>query len=81
MIGYVAVAVLHGVRFIPVLTRWLAIVDSSVGRKILIDMLHGKNLIGAFSQPESIFFNMKDLETLSKQEFINKRKVGQLRLS
>lgn len=46
-------------------------VDSSVGGKTAIDTPHGKNLIGAFWQPEYIFIDAAFLETLPAREFSN----------
>jgi len=71
MIGYVAATFMRGVRFIQVPTTLLAMVDSSIGGKMAIDSPHGKNLIGAFWQPQRIFIDMKFLETLPEREFIN----------
>ncbi|KAG0126698.1 EPSP synthase-domain-containing protein [Tuber indicum] len=71
MIGYVAATFMRGVRFIQVPTTLLAMVDSSIGGKMAIDSPHGKNLIGAFWQPERIFIDMKFLETLPEREFVN----------
>jgi len=46
-------------------------VDSSVGGKTAIDTPHGKNLIGAFWQPQYIFIDAAFLETLPSREFSN----------
>jgi pentafunctional AROM polypeptide len=46
-------------------------VDSSVGGKTAIDTPLGKNLIGAFWQPEYIFIDASFLETLPPREFSN----------
>jgi pentafunctional AROM polypeptide len=46
-------------------------VDSSVGGKTAIDTPLGKNLIGAFWQPEHIFIDASFLETLPSREFSN----------
>lgn len=46
-------------------------VDSSVGGKTAIDTPHGKNMIGAFWQPEYIFIDAAFLETLPAREFSN----------
>jgi len=71
MIGYVAATFMRGVRFIQVPTTLLAMVDSSVGGKTAIDTPSGKNLIGAFWQPERIFVDLRVLETLPEREFVN----------
>jgi pentafunctional AROM polypeptide len=62
---------MRGVRFVQIPTTLLAMVDSSVGGKTAIDTPHGKNLIGAFWQPEYIFIDAAFLETLPTREFSN----------
>src|SRR5260370_18721328 len=62
---------MRGVRFVQIPTTLLAMVDSSVGGKTGIDTPHGKNLIGAFWQPEYVFIDASFLETLPKREFCN----------
>jgi pentafunctional AROM polypeptide len=62
---------MRGVRFVQVPTTLLAMVDSSVGGKTAIDTPHGKNLIGAFWQPEYVFIDAAFLETLDSREFSN----------
>ena len=62
---------MRGIRFCQVPTTLLAMVDSSVGGKTAIDTPHGKNLIGAFWQPEYIFIDASFLETLPAREFSN----------
>ncbi|KAI9839686.1 MAG: 3-dehydroquinate dehydratase (3-dehydroquinase) [Sclerophora amabilis] len=71
MIGYVAATFMRGVRFVQVPTSLLSMVDSSIGGKTAIDTPLGKNLIGAFWQPERIYVDLKFLETLPEREFIN----------
>lgn len=71
MIGYVAATFMRGVRFVQVPTTLLAMVDSSVGGKTAIDTPSGKNLIGAFWQPERIFVDLRVLESLPEREFVN----------
>lgn len=71
MIGYVAATFMRGVRFVQIPTSLLAMVDSSIGGKTAIDTPHGKNLVGAFWQPERIFIELTFLETLPEREFIN----------
>ena len=62
---------MRGVRFVQIPTTLLAMVDSSVGGKTAIDTPQGKNLIGAFWQPEYIFIDAAFLETLPPREFSN----------
>ncbi|KAG6890048.1 hypothetical protein C0995_012506 [Termitomyces sp. Mi166 len=69
LIGFVAATFMRGVRFVQIPTTLLAMVDSSVGGKTAIDTPLGKNLIGAFWQPEYIFIDAAFLETLPPREF------------
>ncbi|KLO15168.1 Pentafunctional AroM protein [Schizopora paradoxa] len=71
LVGFVAATFMRGVRFCQIPTTLLAMVDSSVGGKTAIDTPHGKNLIGAFWQPEYIFIDAAFLETLPAREFSN----------
>ncbi|KAJ7621194.1 Shikimate dehydrogenase [Roridomyces roridus] len=71
LVGFVAATFMRGVRFVQIPTTLLAMVDSSVGGKTAIDTPHGKNLIGAFWQPEYIFIDAALLETLPSREFSN----------
>jgi pentafunctional AROM polypeptide len=71
MIGFVAATFKRGVRIVQVPTTLLAMVDSSVGGKTAIDTTEGKNLIGAFWQPERIYADLKFLNTLPTRELIN----------
>ncbi len=67
--GYLAASYLRGVRFIQIPTTLLAMVDSSVGGKTGVNLPEGKNLVGAFYQPEAVRINLEFLETLSPREF------------
>jgi pentafunctional AROM polypeptide len=71
MIGYVAATYMRGIRFVQVPTTLLAMVDSSVGGKTAIDTPAGKNLVGAFWQPERIYIDLNFLDTLPRRQFIN----------
>jgi len=71
MIGYVAATYMRGVRFVQVPTTLLSMVDSSIGGKTAIDVPAGKNLVGAFWQPERIYIDLRFLETLPERQFIN----------
>jgi 3-dehydroquinate synthase len=66
--GYVAATLLRGLPWIQVPTSLLAMVDSSVGGKTGIDTPAGKNLVGAFWQPELVLADMDTLKTLPEVE-------------
>ena len=67
--GFCAATYLRGIRFIQVPTTLLAAVDSSVGGKTGIDLDFGKNLVGAFYQPELVVCDPDTLGTLDKNIF------------
>ena len=67
--GFVAASYLRGIQFYQIPTSLLAMVDSSVGGKTGINLPEGKNLVGAFWQPQGVFINQKFLETLPKNQF------------
>ena len=52
MAGFAAAVYQRGIRFVQVPTTFLAAVDSSVGGKTAIDLRAGKNMAGAFYQPQ-----------------------------
>ncbi len=54
--------------FIPVPTTLLSQVDSSVGGKTGINHPLGKNMIGAFQQPQVVLADMSQLDTLPDRE-------------
>jgi len=69
MTGFIASIFLRGIKFIQIPTTLLAMVDSSVGGKTGINNKYGKNLIGAFYQPEAVYIDTYFLNTLEKREF------------
>ncbi|MFU8812273.1 MAG: 3-dehydroquinate synthase [Balneolaceae bacterium] len=69
--GFVAATVLRGVPLLHVPTTVLAMVDSAIGGKTGINHPMGKNLIGAFYQPEAIIADLRFLDTLPPREWAN----------
>jgi 3-dehydroquinate synthase len=67
--GFVAASYLRGVRFLQVPTTLLAMVDSSVGGKTGINLPEGKNLAGAFHQPDAVAIDLDWLDSLPPREF------------
>jgi 3-dehydroquinate synthase len=66
--GYAAATYLRGVPFIQIPTTLLAQVDSSVGGKTGINHPLGKNMIGAFYQPQAVLIDFSTLNTLPDEE-------------
>ncbi len=69
--GFAAATYLRGVSYVQVPTSLLAMVDSSVGGKTAIDLPAGKNLVGAFYQPEMVLCDISVLKTLPDEIFID----------
>ncbi len=67
--GFAAAIYLRGIPYIQVPTSLLAMVDSSVGGKTGIDLPAGKNLCGAFYQPNAVICDIDVLNTLPEDIF------------
>ncbi|PLA74704.1 3-dehydroquinate synthase [Hydrogenovibrio sp. SC-1] len=68
MTGFAAASYQRGVNFIQVPTTLLSQVDSSVGGKTGVNHAKGKNMIGAFHQPEAVIIDSETLNTLPDRE-------------
>lgn len=69
--GFAASIYLRGIRYVQIPTTLLACVDSSVGGKTAIDLQSGKNLAGAFWQPQLVICDTDTLDTLSSHIFLD----------
>jgi 3-dehydroquinate synthase len=67
--GFVAAVYMRGIALIQVPTTLLAMVDSSVGGKVGIDTMRGKNLVGAFWPPREVRVASGFLATLSERDW------------
>jgi 3-dehydroquinate synthase len=68
--GFAAASTLRGLPFVQLPTTLLAMVDSSVGGKTGVNHPLGKNLVGAFYQPQLVFAGLHTLDTLNEGERI-----------
>jgi len=66
--GFAAASYLRGVGFVALPTSLLAMVDSSVGGKVGIDLPEGKNLVGSFLQPRLVAADVALLQSLPGRE-------------
>jgi len=67
--GYAAASYMRGIDFVQCPTTLLAMVDSSVGGKTGLNLPSGKNLLGAFWQPQMVVADIGVLTTLNDREY------------
>lgn len=67
--GFAAASFMRGIPLIEAPTTLLAMVDAAVGGKTGVDLPQGKNLVGAFKDPEAVFVDTNVLNTLPQVEF------------
>jgi 3-dehydroquinate synthase len=66
--GFVAATFMRGIGFVALPTSLLAMVDSSVGGKVGVDLPEGKNLVGSFLRPRIVVADLGWLESLPARE-------------
>jgi 3-dehydroquinate synthase len=69
--GFAAASYMRGIRYIQVPTTLMAMVDSSIGGKVGVDLPEGKNLVGFFQQPAAVFCDIALLKTLPRREYVS----------
>jgi 3-dehydroquinate synthase len=67
--GFAAACYQRGIHYLQVPTTLLAQVDSSVGGKTAINHRYGKNMIGAFHQPQAVITDTGTLASLDARDF------------
>jgi 3-dehydroquinate synthase len=71
LVGFAAAIYLRGLPLVQVPTTLLSQIDSSVGGKTGINLATGKNLVGAFHQPSSVFIDTETLVSLPPRELVS----------
>ncbi|WP_087118011.1 3-dehydroquinate synthase [Corynebacterium urinipleomorphum] len=69
--GFIAATWMRGIKVVQVPTTLLAMVDAAVGGKTGINTGAGKNLVGSFHEPDSVFIDLDRLDTLPEAEFVS----------
>jgi 3-dehydroquinate synthase len=68
VVGFAAATFMRGIRWMPVPTTLLAMVDAAIGGKTAIDLREGKNLAGAFWPPIAVVADLDSLATLPPRQ-------------
>lgn len=69
--GFAAATWMRGIKVVQVPTTLLAMVDAAVGGKTGINTASGKNLVGAFHEPDSVFIDLGRIDTLPHAEVVS----------
>lgn len=69
--GFAAASYMRGIAYVQIPTSLLAMVDSSIGGKVAVDIPSGKNMVGAFYQPKKVYIDASLLKNLPQKELIN----------
>lgn len=67
--GFVAALYARGLPLLMIPTTLLAMVDSSVGGKVAINLPQAKNILGSFHQPSGVWIGLESLATLPNREW------------
>lgn len=67
--GFASAIFMRGMKLVQIPTSLLAMVDSSVGGKTAVDLPQGKNLAGAFKQPQIVICDTEVLSSLPEEQF------------
>ena len=67
--GFTAATYFRGLDLVHCPTDLIAMIDTSIGGKVGLDVPQGKNLIGLFKQPRAVVADVATLQTLSRRQF------------
>jgi shikimate kinase/3-dehydroquinate synthase len=67
--AFAAATYLRGIDVVHIPTELIAMIDTSVGGKVGLDVPHGRNLIGLFKQPRAVIADVTTLRSLSPSAF------------
>lgn len=71
MAGFAAATFMRGIKFFQIPTSLMAQVDSSIGGKTGVNLDEGKNLVGAFCQPQAVITDVNTLMSLPEREYVS----------